>query len=1221
MSALSSASRPFVHLHCHSHYSLLDGASQVPALIARAKSQGMNALAITDHGNMHAAMEFLREAKNADFHAIVGLEAYVAPGHRASKVGGGVSGQEHNFHLTLLARNAEGFRNLVRLSSKAWLEGFYYKPRIDKEILERHSEGLICLSGCASAEFSDLLLHDKFDAARDLCAWYQKVFGEENFYVEIQNNGVKIQRECEERALDVANRMGLPVVATSDAHYLTREDSAAHDVLLCINTGKTFDDPTRMRFDTDEFHVRSPEEMYAAMPGREEALKTSVKIAEMVDYSRLDLGRRRFPVFKPPAAKSPEDYLRELCETGLRERYGPQPPPAAVERLEHELGIIIRMGFASYFLIVWDFVRFARERGIPNSARGSACGALVSYVLHLSHVDPLAYDLLFERFLDPNRSEAPDIDIDLCQDRRYEVIEYVRNKYGAENVAQIGTFGTLAARAVLRDVGRVLGIPLSKVDQVAKLVPQVLNISLKEALRQEPELRRLSEQDPDVSRMLDYGQRLEGLVRNVGTHAAGVVIADQPLMELVPLQKLPNKDKDKEVVTTQWDMGDVEKAGLLKMDFLGLRNLTILQRAVKLINERYPDSPVDIAALPLDDPATYALLQRGETKGVFQLESPGIRDLLAKMRPDVFNDIIATNALYRPGPLKGGMVDDYIDCKHGRKSPSYPHPVMREILEETHGVMVYQEQVMRILNRLGGIELSAAYQCIKAISKKKTETIAKNKAQFVEGAVARGLAKDKAVEIFDLIEFFGGYGFNKSHSTAYALVAYQTAYLKAHHPTEYMAALLSSEIDGAERDKLVEHIEDCRNMGIRVLPPDVNRGSSLFTVPADGEIHFGLSAIKGVGVKAVEALVAERDRNGPYRGLADLLERVPQTVLTPGTVEILIKAGALDEFGGNRARLLAALPRAALAAQQVVEDRRRGQRSLFEMMAADPAPSSHSGPRPADSDAAEFLPDVPELPDAEKLAEEKKALGFYMSSHPLARHESLVKALATHPVSALAAVPERQEVVLGGMISALQVKNVQKSRSGLSRMAKLTFEDLTGAVPAMLWPEAFAKLEPVLKPDAIGFVVGTMNRSRDPAEFVVSNFVPLERAAMSMSTGLFLTLRAGAQRVEDLDRLRRILSRRPGGLEVYFELFGVENVHRAVYKAGASSRVRLDPDMIPEIEAVLGRDSVRLLGRNNVPFTVDPDLVALMKSVAAESAPTPPAPGRSAAFAASSPRN
>ena len=1184
-----SGTPPFVHLHCHSHYSLLDGASKVPALVKRAKALGMPALAITDHGNLHGAAEFLREAKAHDFKPIIGIEAYVAPRHRTERSAtGGHSGHEHSFHLTLLARNGEGVRNLMRLSSKSFLEGFYYKPRIDKEILERHSEGLICLSGCVSSEFSDHLLHDKPDQAAALAAWYQKIFGEENFFVEIQNNGVQIQHDQEERAVDLARRLGLPLVGTSDAHYLQQEDADAHDVLLCVNMGKTVDDPGRMRFESKDFHVRSAEEMYAAMPGHDEALKQSHLIAEMVEdqYKSLHFGKRQFPSFATPEGKSPESFLRELCEVGMAERYGPHPSSEARDRLEHELGVINRMGFASYFLIVWDFVRFARENDIASSARGSACGAIVSYVLHLSHVCPIHYDLLFERFLDPNRSEAPDIDIDIEQDRRYEVIEYVRKKYGAANVAQIGTFLTLGAKAAVKDVGRALNIPLSRVEQVTKLIPSLpLHITIEAALVAEPALRRLSDEDPDVGKMIEFAKKLEGLARNVSTHAAGVVIADRPLEEMVPLQKLPNKDKDKEVVSTQWTMGDVEKAGLLKMDFLGLRNLSSLGATVAILKDRYPDRHIDLNALPLDDPKTYELLQRGETKGVFQFESAGIRDLLIKMKPDRFADIIATSALYRPGPLNGGMVDEYVNVKNRKKEAEYPHAVMRDILEETYGVMVYQEQVMRILNRLGGIELSQAYGCIKAISKKKTETIAQGQKQFLEGAVAQGLSKEKAKEIFDLIVFFGGYGFNKSHSTAYALVTFQTAWLKAHYPTEFMAAILSSEMDGAERDKFFyEHIDDCKRMGIEILPPDVNTGALDFRPAEEGKIRFGLGAIKGVGYKAVESIIKARDEGGVFHSIDDFFERLSSSVVGQGCVETLIKAGAFDTFGPHkgriRAQLLAVLPRAVQAGQAKQADRKRGQKGFFDDDASSP------------ESVALSLPDVPGLNDAEMLAEEKKALGFYMSSHPLARHAMTLQAFRSHQAKDIADLPDKADVTLGGMVSGLTIRNVTKSRSGLTRMAKLTFEDLSGSTPAMLWPEEFAKNEDVLKDDAIVFVQGKISRMRDPAEVVISRLIPIDRAAAELSRGVVISLHKGAIGRDELERLSRHVRNRPGNLDVYLEIFGLDGFKRAIYKAGNGFKIRHDERLLPDFESAVGSGNVRLLGQGGSTGKVEAQAVA-----------------------------
>ncbi len=730
--------RPFVHLHCHSHYSLLDGASRIPELVARAKELGMNALALTDHGNLYGAIEFYTECRDAGLNPIVGYEAYVAPGARSDREARRRG--EAGFHLTLLAQNRTGFRNLVKMATAAFLDGYYYVPRIDKELLEAHADGIICLSGCASSEFSEFILKNQLDEALRLAEWFARVFGD-RFYVEIQNNGLDVQRLCAEGAIDVANRLGLPLVATCDAHYLTEADAEAHDVLLCINTRKVRADQQRLRYGSNQFYVRPPEEMYTLFPDHLDAVKRSQEIADRCSIE-LDFSARHFPVFTPPAGLNAETYLRQLCEAGLLERYGENPPPGSVDRLRHELDIICRMGFASYFLIVWDFVRFAQERDIPASARGSACGALVSYVLRLSDVDPLEYDLLFERFLDPNRNEAPDIDIDFCQERRDEVIAYVRQKYGEKSVAQIATFGTMAAKAAVRDVGRALDVSLGRVNQIADMIPRTLNMTLDEALRINPDLKKEYDADPQVRELIDIARRLEGTNRNAGTHAAGVVIADGPLTDHVPLHRVIRRNfdagsrDDEAVVTTQWVMGDLEKVGLLKMDFLGLRTLTLLQNAVRLIAKTRGDQ-IDLARLPLDDSKTFELLQRGDAKGVFQFESDGIRELLKRLKPDSIRDLIACNALYRPGPLGGGMVDAYINRKHGREKPTYPHPVMEEVLAETYGVMCYQEQIMRILNRLGGIELSSAYACIKAISKKKHEIIDQRRADFIAGAGAR----------------------------------------------------------------------------------------------------------------------------------------------------------------------------------------------------------------------------------------------------------------------------------------------------------------------------------------------------------------------------------------------------------------------------------------------------------------------------------------------------
>ena len=850
----SANDRPFVHLHCHSHYSLLDGAGDIKKLVGRAKDHGMNALALTDHGNLHGALEFYRTCKGAGINPIIGYEAYIAPGSRFEKGGAGRS-KDASYHLTLLAKNRQGFKNLIKLASAASLEGFYFKPRIDKEILETFNEGIVCLSGCVSSEFSRAVMkgtdtQEHEVDAREIAGWFHRVFGD-RYFIEVMNNGLDIQKMQLDGAVDIAKKMGLPVVATSDCHYVDQSDAEAQDIMLCINTGRFRTDTSRMKMENDQFFLRSPEQMYENFSGMEDCCARSQEIADTVDID-LELGKYYFPNFECPDEKQPIDYLRELCISGLLERYEDDDDriidgklsDEVMQRLDRELGVIEKLNYPTYFLIVWDFVVHAREKGISATARGSGVGALVCYALYLSHVCPLRYDLLFERFLDESRTEPPDIDIDFEKERRGEVIDYVKERYGSDNVCQIGTFGTLAARAAIKDVGRALGLPLARVNQITEMVPDELKITIKKALEKSADMKQTYEGDPEVKELLDLAMKIEGLARNVGTHAAAVVIADKPLSEYVPLTRVPGKQD----VITQWSMGDVEASGLLKMDFLGLRNLTMLSRSVQLI-EQTTGKKVDPLKFPLDDKETYALLQRGETKGVFQLESGGIRDLLQRMKPDSFHDIIATAALYRPGPLEGGMVDDYVNIKHGRQTPEYKHPVLKEILEETNSVMVYQEQVMRILNRLGGVPLAKAYTCIKAISKKKEALINQNHEAFVEGSVESGLSKKDADEIWNLIVKFAGYGFNKSHSTAYALVAFQTAYLKAHYPVEFMASLLSSDIDGRNfkrKDALVEHMEDCDRMGIEVIAPSVNTSEANFSV-ADNKIFFALSAIKSCG--------------------------------------------------------------------------------------------------------------------------------------------------------------------------------------------------------------------------------------------------------------------------------------------------------------------------------------------------------------------------------------
>ncbi len=1164
--------RSFVHLHCHSHYSLLDGASRIPELVARAKELGMKALALTDHGNLYGAIEFYRECRSAGLNPIIGYEAYVAPGRRQEREARRRG--EAAWHLTLLAQNRTGFQNLLKMASNAFLDGYHYVPRIDKDLLAEHKEGLICLSGCASSEFSELLLKDQLEEATRLAEWFAGLFGK-NFYIEIQNNGLDLQKRHRECATDIANRLGLRLVATADAHYLCQGDSAAHDVLLCINTGKIRSDQNRLRYGSDQFYVRAPAEMYDLFPGQPDAVQRSQEIADSCAID-LDFKSRHFPVFDPPAGKEPEAYLRELCAQGLAERYGANPSGLAVERLNHELDIICRMGFASYFLIVWDFVRFAHDRGIPASARGSACGALVSYVLKLSHVDPLQYDLLFERFLDPSRSEAPDIDIDFCQERREEVIAYVRHKYGEQSVAQIATFGTLAARAAVKDVGRVLDMPYARVSLLSEMIPKTLGITLDEALKQNPDLKREYDSDPQVHELFDIARKLEGTNRNAGTHAAGIVIANGPLSDYVPLQHVIRKGEegasksDETVITTQWVMGDLEKVGLLKMDFLGLRTLTLLDNAVKLI-EKTRGKKIDVNRLPLDDAKTYELLQRGDAKGVFQFESDGIRELLKRMRPDNIRDLIACNALYRPGPLGGGMVDAYVNRKQGKEKPAYPHPVLEEILGETYGVMVYQEQVMRILNRLGGIELSSAYACIKAISKKKQDIIDERRAEFIRGTQARGVAEATAREIFELILYFGGYGFNKSHSAAYALLGYQTAYLKAHYTAEFMAALLSSEIeDGNKRDIMVQHIEDARRLGVAVLPPDINAGEVEFAV-AGGKILFGLTAVKGVGRGAASEIIRARRERGPYKDLFDFCERVDLKLVPRSAIERLIKAGAFDGFSARRSQWMYVLPKALQAAGELQQDRRAGQRNFLDA-------SADSSSEQAQISAA--LPDIPEWPNSEKLKNEKEALDFYFSSHPLTQHEADLARLSTHRVEQLASLESNQEVILGGMLTKVRLVNTKRSRSGNTRYVRCKLEDFTGAVECVMWPDDFVRYKDEFRDDRVCLVKGTIERTREEPGLVLSRVFSVEQAKQELTKWLRLSLSLEAHGPNTIDRLASVLERSPGSCPVVLEVRD-DTGKRCRLKTGEGLRVNPTTLSVGELEMILGPGRVEFYGQAN----------------------------------------
>jgi len=1157
--------RPFVHLHCHTHYSLLDGANRIDELVSRTKGMGMNALAITDHGNLYGAMEFYRSCRAEGIKPILGYEAYIAPGSRHQR--GASRMRDAQSHLTLLAMNRTGFQNLVKMSSVAYLEGFHYKPRIDRELLEQNNEGLICLSGCASSDLSKLILADRFAEARELTAWFSEVFGD-RFYLEVQDAGLEIQRICKEGTVDIARSMGLPVVATNDAHYLTRDDADSHDILLCVNTRTYRGDAKRMRMEGQEFFVRSPQEMYDAFPDLPDAVRMSQEIADRVDIE-LDSNARHYPVFDPPDGKTDFEYLQEICRDRLEWRYGDQIDASHHERLDYELDVIKQMGYASYFLIVWDFVRFAEEQKIPCQARGSACGALVAYLLGLSNVCPLKYDLLFERFLDPSRSEPPDIDIDFCRNRRQEVIDYTKAKYGDQSVAQIGTFGTLKAKAAIRDVGRALSVPLPRVDDLAKMVPDTLNIKLQDALENSSELKEAYDQDPQVKELLDLAMNLEGLARSAGTHAAGVVVAEVPLDHLVPLQTITGKDD----VVTQWDGPTVESVGLLKMDFLGLRNLTILDMAVANVKKHNPDAQdIDPHTFPLDDAATFALLQRGETKGIFQLESGGMRDLLTKMKPDSFLDIIATSALYRPGPLEGGMVMDYVNVKHQRQAVAKVHPIVDEILEETYGVMVYQEQVMRILNRVGGIELPAAYRCIKAISKKKLKTIAEFREQYVQGAEQRGLDQQTAVQLFELIEKFAGYGFNKSHSTAYGAVAYQTAYMKTHYPREFMAALLSCGMESSER--ISEHVDDARRMDIHVLPPDINVSDVEFAVLDEG-LSFGLGAIKGVGEQTLAAIVMERGIGGPYQNVFELCDRLGPKVLNRSTLETLVKAGALDSLGLHRAQHLLLIERALQSAISKHRDRERGQKSLF---GEDEAEEADAGPLVA--------PEVPEWSQKQRLAHEKEVFGFYLTSHPLSEFGGRLRRHVSHNLKNIVDLEDRTEVLLGGMITSIKKAATKKpNRNGHTRYVNFDFEDAETILRCIMWPEEFANYGDRVRPETICFVKGRVDRRGREPNIVVNRLLSVEEAEKEFTQQLAIKFQKGLHSVDDMQRVRDVLQKFPGKTDV---VLVVDSAHaerqlprrRYILTTPSEYRVSCNSDLRTELNSLIGEENFQFHSAN-----------------------------------------
>jgi len=1142
----------FTHLHLHSQYSLLDGAIGFEKLFKRCKTLGMSSVALTDHGNMFGALEFYTKARSKDIKPVLGIEAYVAPGSRFDRTKTTIS--DAAYHLILLAENNAGYANLLKLASAGYTEGFYYRPRIDKEILAQLNEGLIAASACLKGEIPALLAAGDDKAAVAAAESYVKIFGENRFFIELQSHETD-EPHINEALKELANKMGLGLVATNDVHFLEQDDYEAHNCLCCISTGKNADDPTRIIYPRDVF-LKSSQQMRSLFADVPQACDNTIEIADRC-HVELDLKTRHAPHYDPADGSTPEQYLTKLCYEGAGRRYG-KIDDEVKARIDRELDVIESKGFASYFLIVWDFCNYAHKHGIPVGARGSAVGTVVGYCLGLCDIDPIRYDLLFERFMDPARNEMPDVDIDICQDGRAKIIDYVRQKYG--QVAQIITFGTMKARAAIRDLCRVLGVPLAEADRLAKLVPFSLDMTLDKALQTEPQLKQAYEQNEQTRKVIDICRKLEGLVRHASVHAAGVVIADQPLTNFIPLYKASGSDD----LITQFEGPMVEKVGLLKMDFLGLKTLSVLDRARRLVKD-IQGVEIDFERISLDDKKVFEVFAAGATKGIFQFESGGMQDLLTKMKPDRIEDLIAANALYRPGPMI--LIPDYIDRKHGAKW-DLPHPIMTEILGETYGIMVYQEQVMRICNRLGDIPLREAYTLIKAISKKKARTIAKERERFIAGCVDKGLSKDQAKQVFELIERFASYGFNKSHSTRYAVVAYQTAYMKAHWPVEYMAALLTYERDNT--DKIVDYIGECKRMNIEVLPPDINESGVDFTPIYQGRgkekkhvIRFGLAAVKGVGEKAVEHIIATRQNVGRFQSLFHFCENVDLRAVNKQVIEALIKAGAFDRLGGNRAQMAAGLEKAMQIGSQLQSDKHTGQLNFFGALAETDYSQDHKQ-----------LPDVPPWPEPQMLAYEKSVLGFYVTSNPLSHFAEQISLYSTTNCSLLAEFMQDKNVVMGGMITKVRTHITQRGRNAGSKMAVFVLEDLQGEVEVVLFSEVLNRFAALLLPDQLIFVRGTVDCRRGKPNIIAQELITLEEVGERLAGKVSIRLHAGDVTEEKVAMIKSLCLRHRGKSAVYVAVNTDKGSVCAV--ADRALSVRPDTDFCRKMKQLVGKDNFQL---------------------------------------------
>jgi len=1129
----------FVHLHVHSEYSLLDGACRVKELVQSAKDMGMPAVALTDHGTLGGVVKFYNAAREVGIKPIIGLELYMATDRRSRA---GV--KEKNAHLTLLARDQTGYRNLVKLSTRAYLEGYYYKPRADWELLERYHEGLIALTGCMSGKASQLLGDGDEAAALAEVRRLADVFGPENVYVELQDAGLPEQRELLPRLARLAEQLGLRTVATNDVHYLRHEDAHAHDALLCIQTQSNLADEVRMRYGSDEFYLKSPDEMEERFRDYPGACAATVEIAGRCDVS-LDFGDYKLPTYPVPEGTTEAAYLRELCEQGIARRYGAEPGVEVRERLDFELGVIGEMGFDAYFLIVWDYVKFAKDNGIAvGPGRGSAAGSIVSYALGITDIDPLKYDLLFERFLNPGRKSMPDIDMDFSVERREEVIAYVAEKYGRDRVAQIITFGTMAARAAARDAARVMGLPYAVGDKIAKMIPeQAPPATFTQAMKPGGELRQAYDSDEQVREVVDLAMSLEGLIRNDSIHAAAVVISDKPLTEYLPLQQ-----KGEAELVTQFDMNDVSKLGLLKMDFLGLRNLDVIEAALAII-EKTSGACIEIDRLPLDDEKTYKMLARGDSTGVFQFESPGMKEALRDIGPTEFEDLIAIVSLYRPGPMQ--YIPTYARNKKDPASVVYDHEALRPILEPTHGVTIYQEQYMAIARRVGGFTPAQADDLRKAISKKNHQLMATLREPLMEGLGRSGVPPAVAARLWASFEATGDYSFNKSHAACYAMISYRTAWLKANYPVEYMAALISSVMN--TKDKVPFYVNQCHEMGLDVLPPDVNESDVGFTV-VEGKIRFGLNAVKGVGVGAIESIIAVR-ADGPFTSIFDFCGRVDSQLANKRTLEALIKSGAFDSTGDPRRGMIEALPLAMSDGERRRKDAARGQGGLFDMV----APDDGGHPRPT-------VPQV-EWDQTALLKAEKEALGLYVSAHPLQGLREQLHDEIEVPVAALDDTGDGAVVWTGGIVTGTQ-KRVSKN-GGVWLAFRL--EDVDGGIDCRAWPKVYEQHRDLLVEDAIIKVKGRMER-RAEGDSMLAAIEVVPFAGVSEYHPLTVVVDAGRTPQEVLDDLRRVLADFPGRVPVVLQM--VHGDQRARLRVGDGLRVDPVAGLYAELKALLGESCI-----------------------------------------------